>query len=305
MSQDSDKTVFRQPAASSDRTVIRPTPGRRTVPPVAPRQTPPPAEPAAYRTTEAAPRYPGDAEAAQFRTARGLNPLVNAASTILAVYQKVRQSTFHPDVTGLYQRLSGEIKNFEARAREQGVAPEIALAARYVLCSLLDEAVVNTPWGNESGWSQHTLLSVFHNETSGGEKFFMILDRMRQEPARNLEMLELMYICLSLGFEGRYRVTHGGREKIEQIKEEIFAVVRRQRGDHERSLARAWQGLGRTRNTLVQHLPVWVAASILGAVLLVSYSGFRFWLYRSSAPVVNQLVEIGGTAEIGKVKSGK
>jgi type VI secretion system protein ImpK len=313
MSDDNDKTVFRQPAVPSDRTVMRPTPGKRAgsttqlrQPPQSPQ--PPPAAPReqpGYRQSEPVPRHAFDTEAAYFKTTRGLNPLVNAASTILAVFQKTRQSLSHPDVGGLHQRLVNEVKTFEARAREQGVQPEIALAARYVLCSVLDEAVVNTPWGSESSWTQHTLLSVFHNETSGGEKFFMILDRMRQAPAQNLDMLELMYICLSLGFEGRYRVTHQGREKIEQIKDEIFTGIRRHRGDYERGLSRAWHGLGRTRNTLAQYLPAWVAASIIGAVLLVSYSGFRYWLYRSSAPVVSQLVEISGATDNVKAKSGK
>jgi type VI secretion system protein ImpK len=303
MSNDSDKTVFRQPAAPSDRTVIRPTPGRRTG--GAPNRQGPAAPPQEYSGQgEPVRAYGRDVEPGFFKTARGLNPLVNAASTVLAVFQKTRQALNHPDVSGLHQRLVGEIRAFETRAREQGVQPEIVLAARYALCSVLDEGVMNTPWGAESGWTQRTLLSVFHNETSGGDKFFMILDRMRQAPAQNLDMLELMYICLSLGFEGRYRVTSHGREKIEQIKEEIFATIRRHRGEYERDLSRAWHGLGRTRNTLAQYVPMWVAASVVAAVLLISYSGFRYWLYRSSSPVVSQLEEISKTPDSGKPPSG-
>ncbi len=301
---DEDKTVFRpgQPGGGdSDRTVIRPTPGGRggvpsQPPPMAPSPMQAPPQQAPMQPPPQQPAYASaprmDTEAAYFRVGHGLNPLVNAASTLIAVFEKTRHAMTHPDVGGLYQRLVNEIKSFEMRARDQGIKPEILLSARYVLCTALDEAVLNTPWGSESAWTQRTLLSVFHNETAGGEKFYLILDRMRQAPAENLSILELMYILLSLGFEGKYRVIHRGRDHLEQIRDDLFSIIRRNRGEYERALSSSWRGLGKIRNTLAEYVPMWVVASFVGAILLLSYSGFRFWLYHSSSPVADQLTEI-------------
>jgi len=297
-SEKNDKTVFKQPSVSSDRTVIRPSPGRKSggaasspvtsaVPPV---QPPPAARSAQYQPDIQA--QAGTESQDYFATSRGLNPLVNAASTLIAVFEKTRSSLSHPDVGGLHQRLVSEIKQFETQAKEIGIKPEIVLSARYCVCTALDEAVLNTPWGSESAWPQRTLLSVFHNETSGGEKYFQILTRMLEQPAENLHILELMYIFLSLGFEGKYRVIHRGRDMIEQLRDEVYTTIRRQRGEYERSLSPHWQGLGKTRRSLTNYLPIWVVASILGAVLLISYSGFRVWLFESSSPVVEKLDEI-------------
>ncbi len=197
------------------------------------------------------------------------------------------------------------MKAFENKAKETGIKPEIVLSARYAVCTALDEAVLNTPWGSESAWPQRTLLSVFHNETAGGEKFFLILDRMKEQPAENLYILELMYIFLSLGFEGKYRVIHRGRDMIEQMRDELFTVIRRQRGDYERSLSPNWQGLGQSRNSLAHYIPMWVVASIVGAVLFLSYSGFRVWLYDSSSPVVKQLDVITDMRTIARKESSE
>lgn len=283
----SDKTVFRQPKPGGDRTRIpSPSDGARPAP-VAPPPEPPRVEAA-----------PGPAiEPQGIRPGKGLNPLISAADTLIAVHAKVSQSARHNDVAGLYRQLTDEIRRFEERAREQGIAPEIVLAARYVLCSVLDEAVLNTPWGSDSPWAQRTLLSAFHNETSGGEKFFLILDRMRQAPAQNLDMLELMYLCLSLGFEGRYRLANRGRDALEQIKDDLYRTIRRYRGEHERSLSPRWQGLGRTRATLTEYVPLWVWAALVALVLVLTFSGFRYWLYSSSNPVVEQLDHIIETRE--------
>jgi type VI secretion system protein ImpK len=290
---DPEKTVFKQPSADGDRTIIRPMPGGRGSAqhpaPAAQAPSQRPVSPQYNPNLQAQqPVNTGDAKA-YFSTSRGLNPLVNAASTLIAVFEKTRQSISHPDIGGLHQRLVSEIKSFEKQAKEAGIRPEIVLSARYVVCTALDEAVLNTPWGSESLWNQRTLLSVFHNETSGGEKYFQILDRMREQPAENLYMLELMYIFLSLGFEGKYRVTNQGRDKIEQIRDDLFTAIRRQRGEYEHSLSPAWKGIGKTRDSLARYIPMWVVASIVAAVLFVGYSGFRFWLYDSSSPVVEQL----------------
>lgn len=306
-SKKKDKTVFREPSVSSDRTVIRPSPGRRGGgAPSSPAMSQPARSPVQPPPATRNVQYQADVQShpvgdtSYFKTSRGLNPLVNAAATLIAVFEKTRSSLSHPDVGGLHQRLVREIKLFEKQATEIGIKPEIVLSARYCVCAALDEAVLNTPWGSESAWPQRTLLSVFHNETSGGEKFFQILQRMLESPAENLDILELMYIFLSLGFEGKYRVIHRGRDMIEQLRDELYTAIRRQTGDYERSLSPHWQGLGKTRKSLTNYLPIWVVASILGAVLLISYSGFRVWLFESSSPVVEQLDEITDTRIIAR-----
>jgi len=302
---DSDKTVF-QPAArgNPDHTMMRPSPGGRGMPAGGRPQ------PGGQRQTGTTPQTTRqmqsvDPEAAFFNITQGLNPIVNAASSLIAVFEKTRSSMSHSDIGGLHQRLVNEIRAFENRLREQGFAPEIVLSARYVMCSVLDETVLNTPWGSESAWAQRTLLSVFHNETSGGEKFFLILDRMRQSPAENIYMIEFMYVCISLGFEGKYRLVGRGRDALEQIRDDLFATIRRQRGDHERALADNWRGLGGSRNTLAQHLPMWVIAVIAVSIMFFSFSGFRWWLYKSSTPVANDLNTISTNAleEMQEVKT--
>ncbi len=298
-----DKTVFRQPSVTSDRTVIKPMPGGRLPNSATPQSdlSRPPERPVSQPVQQAAPRV--DTEAAYFRTTRGLNPLVNAASTLLAVFEKTKQAVSHPDIGGLHQRLVNEIKSFEIRAKEQGIASEIVLSARYILCTMLDEAVLNTPWGCESVWHQRSLLSIFHNETSGGEKYYLILDRLRQAPSENIYIIELFYISLSIGFEGKYRLSPRGKESINRIRDELFSIIRHHRGEYERALSPSWQGLGKIRNTMAQYIPLWVVASVVVAILFSSYSGFRYWLYNSSVSVVAQLETIAQTNTSAQFKT--
>ncbi len=290
-----------------ERTVFRPSPGGRNSGHSSRSEGNENLQAQSVRTLDTAanrPQMQPSLESAEFAAASGLNPLVNAASTLIAVFEKTQRTVSHPDVSGLHRRLADEIGLFEDNLKRAGTPPQIILSAKYCVCTALDEAVLNTPWGAQSGWSQRSLLSIFHNEIAGGEKFFDILDRVRGNPADSLDFVELVYILLSLGFRGKYRVLPRGRDALENLRADLFASIRRQRGEYERSLSPTWQGLGETRKSLTSYIPLWVVASIFGAVLILSYSGFRVWLHEASSPVVSKLEAISVYHGAAKQDSG-
>ncbi len=283
-------------SGDSARTVIRPTPGgRRELPssPGMPSQSPvPPAvgQPASPPPLGANQSYVPQTD---ILGAPGINPLVDSAAALLALAAQLRNMASQPDVAGLREHVVQQIKLFEQQARAKGATPEMVLTARYVLCAFLDEIVLNTPWGSESVWSAQSLLSSFHKETWGGEKFFMIQDRMLQDPASNINMIELMFLCLSIGFEGKYRVLEQGHIKLMEVQENLFRAIRYQRGDVERDLSPSWQGVQNRRNALIRYVPLWVVGALSGVLLLVTFAGFLFVLERSSAPIYEELEMIG------------
>lgn len=301
-----DKTVFRQPINRGDGTVVRPIPGGRVS---QAQQAPVPQQAPAHQQPQAVPYHQNPAQPQRdinikdFSTTYGLNPVVNSASTLLAVFSKTREALNHPSVASLHQQLDREIKSFEQKARSAGVKEDVIGISRYILCAILDEAVLNTPWGAQSAWTQRTLLDAFHNETSGGEKFFVILDRLRNSPAENIDVLELIYICLSLGYEGKYRIAARGRDHLEQLRDDLFYIIRSYRGEYERSLSPSWQGLGNAKKTLSHYVPMWVVASIAVGLMALTYSGFRYWLHQSSDPLTEKLEAISQSHHEEKAKT--
>lgn len=207
-----------------------------------------------------------------------LNPLVAAASELLSEVVRLKHSTVLENLAALKERLTSAMKLFEFRAVQDGVENSQVMAARYVLCTVVDEAVVTTPWGNESEWSKISLLSSFHNETFGGEKFFQLLDRLSKNPVKHLPMLELMYLCLALGFEGKYRVMARGVLDLDGISDALYRQIRQLRGDVPRELSPHWQGLSDQRRGLVRIVPWWMVALFILVCLVVMYSGFAWVL---------------------------
>ena len=263
-----------------DRTIIRPRPGRGARP--LSRPTPPPVAPT-----------PG-LDPTAFDSARdsSKNPLLNAAAALLGLVAQLRGTSSHPDINGLREKVAGEIRRFEQLANRSGVPAEDILASRYALCTLIDETVLSTPWGSGSIWSKEGMLTTFHNETWGGEKFFDVLNQKSQAPARHLDLLELYYVCLSLGLEGRYGVLDRGQAQLEQVRENLYKLIRNNRGEFERGLSPHWLGVSDRRNALARRLPLWVVAAIAAAALLLTYLLFRVMLGDQAEPVHRGLLAI-------------
>lgn len=272
-----------------NKTVIIPTPGRKASSAAPGPQTPPnvpSGQPSPASVSSSAHQTSANAHLA---VKQSLNKLVSAATELTALIGELRHTVQHADPSKLRNSIIDQIRKFETTAQQEGQASEVVLSARYVLCASLDEAVLNTPWGPESGWAQHSLLSAFHNETSGGEKVFLILDRLLQTPAQYIDILELIYLCLSQGFSGKYKIDPRGHLQLEQIKENLFRAIEMQRGSYERELSPRWKGVEKTNKKVSEYVPLWVVFTIAFSLLVLCYSGFRFWLDHTTTPVATEL----------------
>ena len=220
----------------------------------------------------------------------GDNQLVVAAAGLLSLIVQLRNTAGSPDASALQRLAIEEVKRFEEDALKNGCKGEDVRAARYILCAVLDETVLGTPWGYESDWSRKSLLSIFHNETWGGEKVFLILDRVKQNPRRYIDLLELIDLCLSLGFEGRYRVMENGAHQFEQVRDDLFRTIRSQRGEPESRLSPNWEGAGETEGqTLRRYIPIWVVAVSTAVFMLLVYIAFEFLVSLEVDPLVARL----------------
>jgi type VI secretion system protein ImpK len=218
----------------------------------------------------------------------GLNPLVAAANPLLNLVPQLRQA-HHPDPAGLRDTLARAIQTFETKAREQGLLNEHVVGARYALCCFLDETAANTPWG-EKIWAQRSLLVQFHNEAWGGEKFFQLLGKVAEQPAAHRNLLELFYIILSLGFEGRYRVLQNGKEQLATVRERLGQMIAKERGEATRELSPEWATNATPNRPLRDSIPIWVIAAIAALMLMMIFFSAYYALNRNSDPTFSAIL---------------
>lgn len=256
-----------------DKTVIKPSPGRRN------QGTSPPPLQAPSGSTDPASNFTGEPS---FSGAQRLdlqsddNALAGGAMALLSLVVQLRSSSSHNDVPGLRNAIINEIKTFDSKARQSGCPADQVQTARYALCALIDEVVLNTPWGCNSIWSTQGMLITFHQESWGGEKVFQVLNNIISQPGTYHDLLELFYYCLSLGFEGKYKIQDQGQSKLISIRDNLYQVIQRQKGEHGDDLSRHWQGITDKRNALSRYIPLWVIGAVTGAFLAIIFIGFLY-----------------------------
>ena len=174
-----------------------------------------------------APKSPPETIQANLAALGGINPLVALANPILAAVPQIRRTLKHPDAAGLRESLKDQIEALETSAVSAEIHEDTVSAAVYALCALLDESAAATPWGG--GWIANGLLHALRGESGGAEGFFALVDRFSAAPDQHADLLEFLYICLALGFEGRYRGAEGGRLALDKVREQLYTLIAKRR----------------------------------------------------------------------------
>ncbi len=204
------------------------------------------------------------------------NPLIRAARPLLAMAPSLKAPRAPGDPTAFRQRLVDELRRLEDRAIGMGADSQNARFAAWAVGALIDDIVLNTPWGAHSQWSTQSLVGTLYHEVDAGERFFDRLAELERQPGRYRDLLELMYCCLLLGFEGRYRIQSGRGSRLADITDGLYRLLART--DAEPELSPHWRGSEIRHKPASTALPMWVVAAGTLLILGFIYLGFNFRL---------------------------
>lgn len=309
------------PFGRSDRTIILPDPGGRLrtppEPPVRPtpqRASAPPGRPpeqddwatsdfSARQPAVELPVEPGERARALVMkrdvvVAPNRNPFLRAAGPLLLLLGRLRVQLSHASFANLMEQVAASIEDFEAETRKAGGAPDQARSAKYIVCATADDIVQNIPTDERHIWTQHSMLSRFFGERTGGVRFFSELDQAKVDPIGNYDLLELIHACLAVGFQGVHRTSGGGAATLQQIQRNLYELLRRTR-QSTREVSPRWQGQAIATEAFRFKTPIWAVGSLVGALLLGFFLVLRMLLSGSSDAAATALVTIHPTTEIG------
>jgi type VI secretion system protein ImpK len=209
--------------------------------------------------------------------AEGRNVLIEAAAPLLRALAEVPEQLDATQVQAWHKLLHEELLLWTQLCEQFNLRREHLLAARYMLCTALDEAASLARWNADAGgqgagmWSQMALLPEFHGERAGGEVVFMLLGRMAQSPAEHRPVLELMHHILALGFMGNYRVQAEGQRQLDAIRQRLFTLITEGQNPPPRELSPNWRGLPPGKLRIFGRFPLYLSAAILALVLCIQF----------------------------------
>jgi len=225
-------------------------------------------------------------------SSKGGRRLADLCTDLLALAVQIRAGGDPGGGEEVRRQVDRGLYRLELEARESGLPSDWVESAKYALCAFLDESILVSMLPFRDDWSAKPLQLDLFGERLAGEGFFKRLTEMGRRMAEMEQVIEVYYLCLSLGFEGRYRVE--GVERLRQLTTDMAAdLAKLRKGGDELSPPPPPEG-GGIAGQLGRRLPPWVALAVSGAVLVMLYSGYAVLLHRDAArlPLTAPVAEV-------------
>jgi type VI secretion system protein ImpK len=219
------------------------------------------------------------------------NSLLAAAAPLLMLLGDLRLLPSDPEPEPLRRHLSDAIREFERKTADSGTAKDDARIARYVLCETADDMAGGLPGVDRAAWLRDGMLMRFFRAETAGTGFYEALNAVLADPEAHCDLLELMHVCLSLGFEGQYRSRPDDRQALERVRRDIYETLRHFRPRAAAELSPHWEGLGATLPR-ARRIPLWAVAAALPALVAAAFFAARIVIADRAATVVDQLASL-------------
>ncbi|HEB58434.1 MAG TPA: DotU family type IV/VI secretion system protein [Gammaproteobacteria bacterium] len=217
------------------------------------------------------------------------NPLLECCTSLFALMTPFKAADRGAGIPeGYRENIIAGFNELERMAFEREITMQVVKDARYALAAYIDEVVLTSDWPGRLDWMAKPLQLEFFGEHLAGEGFFSRLAELRQDGARSLDLVELYYVCLQMGFEGVYRLK--GIEQLMALQVDLRSQIESHRGATTARLSPNGlpkEGmLARAR----KEIPYWVIGTVTAAVFFFTYLGYSIAIQSFTESSVESIV---------------
>lgn len=130
------------------------------------------------------------------------NPFYHLACPILALINYVLENK-EDDDQSIRETFKKAFFDFESKALVASLNHDDISLVKYALVALVDEIMSGLNNTIQTAWIKQPLQRLWYGEHTAGEGFYEKLNAVRL--TSNVEVIEIYYICLLVGFKGRLR----------------------------------------------------------------------------------------------------
>jgi len=228
---------------------------------------------------------------AVMKSARGNDRLglADLCAECLMLIQQLRLAGSIDDSTRLRSKILDVLGRVERGARDSGIEHEDVQNAKFALVAFLDEAITGLSFADKEKWIANPLQLELFQLNSAGEEFYRRLGELRQRPQQNTQVLEVYYLCMVLGFKGKY--LYDNPEGLRRLVEDTKSDIHRAKGTNA---SQAISPHGRPGEKLTEvvtrDIPGWVIAVSVLAIGLFLFLVLTF-VINGSADKMKSFIE--------------
>ena len=157
------------------------------------------------------------------KTEKKTETLTKLCTDIFLIVIRMRESEDLGKPAALRKLIIHYIDLFKKNCRSMGIRSSMTSDAVYALVALLDETVMSVPGECRDFWVTNPVQLELFGDNLAGEEYYRKLTRLMEDPEQTKDVLEIYYLCLCLGFEGKYKL--GNAEERDDIIDKLARML--------------------------------------------------------------------------------
>lgn len=210
-------------------------------------------------------------EAVPRAKAQSANDLTGLATPVLEEILRVKAGLTTPSIE-LRRTVDGSLKQVEQQGDRLGYRERQLQTVKFALAAFVDETVLIADFPLREEWEKYPLQLEYVGEHLAGLTFFERLDTMMKtaETEADLDVIEVCYLCLLLGYKGKYNIYY--EEQLRGVIENVAEFLRRANRLGAGGLSPHWKATDQPAPRIDPGLPRWLKISAgagLGLAILI------------------------------------
>lgn len=162
--------------------------------------------------------------------ARTENLALNFQEVLTAIVRLRANRQNVSDAESFRHHMREALRSAATEAQRAGYPSEDVKLAAFAAVALLDESILNSRNPLFADWPRKPLQEEMFGIHVAGETFFQYAGQIlaRNDSPETADLLEVYYLCLLLGYCGRYAT--GGKGELQGTRDSMEAKIRRIRG---------------------------------------------------------------------------
>ncbi len=202
------------------------------------------------------------------------NDLIAFAGPVFDLILRLKAGIVAPS-NELRPQIAAMLMDFEKRAERYRFNHKIIQVSKFALASFVDETVLTNNFPLRDEWEKYPLQLEYFGEQLAGNKFFEKLNAMIKQIEQTADAVEIYYVCMLLGFKGRYGVYE--QEKLLAIMQGTANALVKAGKIKPVELSPHWLANDQPKPPEARGMPVWAkisAFSGLGLALIIYLAMF-------------------------------
>jgi type VI secretion system protein ImpK len=181
------------------------------------------------------------------------------------------------DAAQFAAQIRGLLDTFERGARPLNLSADDIYAAKYAFCAAVDETILSSNMPIRDVWERAPLQLMLFGDQLAGENFYDKLEEVRRRGEPSVQTLEVFYMCLLTGFQGKYMLE--SKEKLNYLIATLDKEIAHLKGKRAQ-FAPHWKSPDNVKHLMKAEIPMWIIGAAFALVGIASYAGLSWYLAR-------------------------